>query len=527
MVKVLLHFLLWIGFTSAIGLLHLRWSRRLDVDTRWVVRSGLLMSVIMTGIYIVGHFAPTFKVFSLGWSDVRVGREIEFYIIWGAVWTVGLIAGWRILELMAYDSQIRQLRATSWGEAFGELALTGPEEVRRIERLRLGLQKKLRVDAKNDRIVLRWSAKIQLPFTVGYRNPEIYSPQWTIAESNGEHMVPLLLHEVHHVQLGHLLGSEILRRLQILIPSFKPLFMGVRLAFEVESDREVISGENELVRERYFRALNQVVKSASGSGEEVGLGHDRSNVARRIQQCVTSPRKRILYCAGSIILIILMWCGSQMVGPVDGRYLKDLALRRLPANYEVHGCEGAKVKSIPGQGGIFEDGIVVDTTKSPSKSFTTIGLTRSHSTTVKWPGFEGSLIIRVLEKNCDSNLIVEGIAYERSTMANSKGRMIAYISDVQCQNVFTSGMVITRIHSEPSLPRLPFRKCEMYWSVRIPNGWKVEISKIDLKESKGTGRCVAEIEKTLEQREYESKYMPQVQNMTMNWGINKIYEMKQ
>jgi len=488
MALMLLHITLWVLSSLAIGRIYLRWSHCSDVPTKVMVVSG-------AGIGLAALIAP---LLLLNGREplLSLRRDVEFWIIWcGVALLTGLVI-WRINGFFSELQRIQQLRKQAWAQG-----QRGDEEsTQELENARKRLEQRLRDQSGRD-VVLRWSPA-QLPFTIGIRHPEVFAPVWTAYEEEGVYMVSLLAHEREHISLGHTIWFALSRWISILLPQLKGMAIAIRNGLEVEADRQVLASEIGLGRDpdRYIHALESIVGPAMGAGLEVGLGHDRSNIERRIGQSLTPPLIRWRYpLMAGLVLVLQIGCHASL-GIASLRDLVSLATLRVRPNYNLISAPiGIQLHSLPGKGGDFLDGLRVDS-RGIKEGMVSITLVRSLAfNQERWVGFRGRVNIKVLSQpeSPTSYPILMGIAGEMTgeldQSGGSQGRMV--FRDFDWKPIKSSGSFETVVgRNFQGSDQISAKALEsLNWTLLVPIGWEVELADVALARYAGHPRSRPEI----------------------------------
>lgn len=486
MAVLLLHITIWILGGLAVGMVFQRWSRRVDVHARALMLFGGVIGVtsILSPLVLLAPRGPLF------W----LRRDLEFWLIWGGVAALVVVVAWRLNTLLTERQRVQQLRAQAWVQGLGEDTSLTQE----LENARRRLENKLREQSGQKGTKLRWSSA-QLPFTIGVRRPEVFAPLWTAYEGEGIYMAPLLAHEREHIRLGHTWWAGPTRWVATILPQFRRLSTAIRLALEVDADRHVVASEVEQHRDpsRYIHALEAVVGPAEGSGLEVGLGHDRSNLALRVKQSLTAGRVAWRYPALAALILAIQFGCHWTLGAPHPQELLNLATLRIQPNYNLNAVPaGLRLHAMPGKGGEFRDGLVLDTRGMKDLHTIEMNLVRSiNADSERWVGFKGKVHIEIVErpKGGEGGPIIAGATGEELLKFDSyaldhgvhlvnDGTQwvlggVTAVTDLDWKMVTHSGdyeVAVGRNHE-------PGRKFatdleRLYWWLLVPVGWKVEVT---------------------------------------------------
>lgn len=524
---LILHILLWVTGVSLLGLGYRHWSNKPDVDPRPLVLSGAFLGIFAVFSPLIGTaISGPGQLFSLQ-------RNVEFWLIWVGVCGLAVFFLWRINRIFTDSQRVRQLRAEAWRQGISEDTETGLG----IEQTRMRLEKKLREQSGNPRVVLRWSDQIQLPFTIGSVTPEVFAPMWAAYEANGIHMGPLLAHEREHIRLGHAIWSTAIRWLSALLPHVGGITQAIRLGLEVEADRNVIQKELESGNDpgRYIETLKRVVGPAGGSGPEAGLGHDRSNIVLRVDQILRPPRRHWRFPAmGAVLLLVLIGCHAAL-GRVDFGELYDLATLRIQPNYNLNSpFQGVELHSIPGKGGVFMDGLEINTRNIPGGKRVEMILIRSlRAGETQWSGFHGTMEVRVLHRPpapCPTPIIYAETAERSGGPRVSQAEKVTggadKIVDIDWVPIEATGryqVSVGRTFSgPPHTAAAPGEIAFLY--VFVPDGWVVQLLETHLESYTGSPRPLPEVVKS---RQAFFKAVP-IESLAhyeaMDWSSRRLYD---
>jgi len=534
MAVLLLHISIWILGGLAAGRVFQIWSRRPDVTPRALMVLGGMIGVtsLLSPLVLLVARGPLF------W----LRRDLEFALIWGGVALLVVALAWRLNALLTERQRIMQLRAQAWVQGLGEDTSSTQE----LESARFRLERRLKEQTGQEETKLRWSSA-QLPFTIGVRRPEVFAPIWTAYEGEGVYMAPLLAHEREHIRLGHTWWSGPTRWVATILPQFRRLAGAIRLALEVDADRHVVASEvaQDHDPSRYIRALEAVVGPAEGSGLEVGLGHDRTNLALRVNQSLTPGRMLWRYpLLAGLILLAQMSCHWALGAP-PMQQLVNLATLRVQPNYNLMAVPaGLKLRALPGKGGVFQDGLALDTSKMEGLQTLEMNLVRSlNDSSERWVGFRGRVHIKVIE--CPPNpsevpiiagdtaediLQIDRYALDHGFAPVDDGTEwvvggVQAVRDFDWKRVTKTGdyeIVVGRDH-EPGR-RLATNRERLHWWVLVPVGWKVEITGASIEESLGPPRHSSEVVRARTGYFYSVRVRDLAPSIATNWANSRLYD---
>lgn len=486
MSTVIAHLMIWLLGIVALGWLFQVWSRRSDVHPRGLILSGSVLGAFALAVPLLASLSPRPAMFSLR-------RDVEFWFIWVGFAAFIVFLVWRLNALVANRQRVQRLRQDAWTRGQSDDAEADQE----LEATRLRLEARLREQSCNPRTILRWSGT-QLPFTLGGRAPEVFAPMWAAYEGEGIHMAPLLAHEREHIRLDHTKWSSLIRWCVTVFPPLERLASAIRLGLEVDADRHVVAGDlaKGITPDRYVEALKAVVGPARGSGLEAGLGHDRSNLELRVQQSLTPSRMLWRYpVAGALLLLIQFGC-HRLLGGSSMQSLADLATLRLPPNYNLKTSpDGLKLKSLPGLGGDFLDGVRIDARQIYGAKRVEMTLVRSGSGGTKWIGFRGSVDVRVLARPANPTTFPVLMA-EALRFGTPNGNVMTHeFVDFHWKQMATSGRYETRVGlNNVAKTRVKADTSEtVRWWVQVPVGWELEIRSVRLSPYSETSRPSEEV----------------------------------
>jgi len=524
---LILHILLWVTGLTLIGVGYRRWSKKPDVDPRALVISGAFLGALAVLAPFIGMaLSGPRQLFSLQ-------RNVEFWLIWLSVCFFAGFFVWRINRIFTDSQRVRQLRTDAWRQGMSEDTETGLG----IEQTRMRLEKRLREQSGNPRVVLRWSDQIQLPFTIGSLTPEVFAPMWAAYEANGIHMGPLLAHEREHIRLGHARWSSIIRWMSSLLPHLDGINQAIRLGLEVEADRNVVQKELESGADpgRYIETLERVVGPAGGSGPEAGLGHDRSNIVLRVDQILRPPKRHWRYPVSAAVLVLALIGCHSVLGRVDAGELYDLATLRIQPNYNLNSpFQGVELHSIPGKGGAFLDGLEINTTKIPGGKAVEMILIRSlRAGETQWVGFHGTMEVKVLRRPlapCPTPILYAETSQRSGGARSSQSEKVwggaDKIQDLDWTPIEASGRYETTVgRSISGAARTVAAPGEIaFWYVFVPQGWDIQLREVALEPFTGPARQVLDV---VNSRQAFFKCVP-VESLAhfeaMDWSSKRLYD---
>lgn len=495
---LLFHILVWVTGVHLVGTVFRRWASRVNVASRALILWGGALGVAAMVAPLLGAFLsqrdPLF----------RINRGLEFWLIWSAVALLLGFLGWRVNRVLADGQRVVQLRSESWGSWDSSLA-------GHAESLRQRLEARLKEQSGNPKTVLRWSEKIQLPFTVGALTPEVFAPTWAAYEADGIHLWPLLAHEREHIRLGHATWSTVIRSISGLMPHFKALGGAMRLGLEVEADRNVVSEmkSSEDSANQYVETLQAVVGPAIGSGPEAGLGHDRSNVRHRVSQLLQPASMEWKYPVLAAAIVLSMIGCHRVLGRVDVRELVELAMLRVHPSYNLQSpIQGVSLHSLPGRGGALLDGLEVDARRvQAGKAVELMLLKPTPVVGTEAPGFRGRFKVTVVKRGADPSLVpvVLGEVVQRvggslnlpqpSKVGSATLMEMDTLKDLDLKALNESGVVevAVGVGANSGLPEDELKK---FWFVYVPSGWVLRIEEVQIEDFWAPSRTVAEVGET-------------------------------
>jgi len=494
MPNLILHILLYAVVVYAIGLMIRWWSKREDVHVSgvfWLGLSTIIVASSIFGVSIVGFGAlPDAQRSEL----FALSERGEVGLMWVVLAVFLLFALWRISEIAAEAMRLIMIKKTSWGAIVGAHAFhSGDGDLRELEKKRIVLQEFIRDETRNEKVVLRWSSKIQLPFTVGIVSPSIYVPLWAIRKKSSSCVEQLVHHECEHIKSRHNLWIWLLRMIFFIIPFTAPILKAIRHAFEADSDRKLMKKLDEQSRKEYINTLETVVAPASGSGLEVGLGHDRRNIPLRIKQSVSEDRAKYQIVIITFAWLMLYAAVAAFLGRVDFSALGKAFDRKIPANYAmVVVDEGAKITPIVGKGGDISTGIKIDTTACGPDGRVVVGIGRSDARYDydPWEGFEGSALIEIKRTGGNNSKypILAGTGYQYEFY--SEGAIIANVVDKDLAIIDKNARYVTTISKASSPGDV---SSAMNWEIVVPSGWRVRLTDVRFRPYSGPRRPVNQV----------------------------------
>jgi len=491
---LILHLLLYALTVYAVGVLLRWWSRQADAHGNAILFMGLTTIIVTTGLLVLallgGIRGPVpFLAHSLDQLSKYGDRWVPVAIV-----IFFIFVSYHLCHFIGEILRLRQIKASSWGDLMGEQALsTGDETLVDWEGMRLGLQEWVRDETRNERVVLRWSARIQLPFTVGVKHPNIYIPLWILRKESEAPVEQLLAHECEHILARHHFWIRILRLLYVLLPFVGPTLRAVRHAFEAESDRCLINKLDEDARKQYIDTLESVIAPASGSGLEVGLGHDRRNIPLRIKQAFSKPVMRWDFVFGSVFAVSVYCYAALSLGGVNSTWIKERFNRTIPANYAiVDKAVGAKITPIAGSGGDISAGLNIDTTSCDPSGRVVVGIGRSDARYDydPWEGFEGSALIEIKRTGGNNSKypILAGTGYQYEFY--SEVAIIANVVDKDLAIIDKNARYVATISKASSPGDV---SSAMNWEIVVPSGWRVRLTDVRFRPYSGPRRPVNQV----------------------------------
>lgn len=486
---LILHILLWVLGTAVLGWELKRWAADPALRPRDLLWVGGLTGLVATVAPLIG------AILAPPGQRIWLARDLEFWLIWLVAGLAAIFLAWRLNKIFSESQRVRWLRAESWRRDLSEDTETGLG----LELVRVRLEKNLRQLTGNPKVVLRWSDQIQLPFTIGAAKPEVFSPLWTAYEDDGVHVGPLLAHEQEHIRLGHVVWYSILRFLSSLLPHLSSIGVAIRRGLEVEADRSAIQtfDRPDGPPDQYIASLERVVAPAAGSGPEAGLGHDRSNLEQRICQLRSTPRRRYDYpLAAGLLVALLLGCHAS-IGRVDFVQLWDLATLRIAPNYNLQSpMPGVRLRSLPGKGGVFRDGLEINTLGVHGSRMINMQMIRSLAPGEQhWVGFHCTMNIRILRRPISDDwapvLFAETNeripSYPRTSPAESVTAGLDHIKDIDWTKASESGTYSVAVGRQVAGPqRVTAKPGELaFLIIFVPSGWIVQITDVQLEPYSG------------------------------------------
>jgi hypothetical protein len=522
---VILHVLLWVTGTILIGKLLIAWSHQRDIHSHGLMISGAFFGPLA----LIAPFIGTW--FSSSTHKYWLPRQVEFWLIWLGIACLVTFVAWRLNRVLTDAQRVKRLRQEAWKSGDGD-----DEFDLEIDEIRTRLENRLRAQTHNSHVVLRWSDQIQLPFTIGTLRPEVFAPMWTAYEADGVHVGPLLDHEREHIKLGHSAWSTIIRWIAYPFPQCAWICKAVRSGLEVEADRHLI--QEVLISDgdpnRYITALNMVVGPAAASGDEIGLGHDRSNVPLRVDQILRTPRMLWRYPIICFALLVGLIGCHRLIGHVDSRTLWELATLRIQPNYNIDApLQGLVLHSMPGKGGDFLDGLEVDTRNIPPGKRIQIVLVRSLKPGESpWAGFNGQVFVQVIHRPMSMGpipLLVGESIDQMAAPQRAPGERVRgsadFIRDLDSSAIDHSGFFQTTVGRDlkGKIRSAKGPDESNNWNLFVPSGWVLQISKVHLAPCLNSVRSTEDLIKRrkaiLDALQPDSLANPG----TLSWSIERLY----
>lgn len=506
MAQLLAQVLIWCLALPLAGLWLRAHARRQDVCPSFILATGMALLGAFPLLSLAVLFSRRIS------PRLPISRLTEQFVIDTLPWVLAALIAWSLSRVLHEFHVTRNIRQRVWDSELASQA--GGDDAAR-EEVRAFFEAQMSDSLDGKAMVLRLTNRTQLPFTIGWRTPEVFLSIWTMAERDGMHVFPLMEHEAEHIRLNHHRIGRFTTWYRCLIPFTAPLIEAMRLAMEVAADRAALRDRPPKYRDAYLDALRDIVQRAWTGGKEPGIGHDRSDIPRRIRQSTNSPASGFRALAPTFALLSLLPAGAAgwYAGPLETKDLVDRYLRKVNPLWGVQAPDEARTKSIPGRGGVLQDGILVDTTHVHDNLVTEITL--GVDIFVKEPGKLFVLGYTIMAEPTEGaiahpfgSLVSQEFAVERIPAGPKSGsstkifRLHGRIYDLDLAEVDAARtaqsfrLAVSSYPNPPAMTQMPdWRLAIEAPRIFIPKGWKVRITNVSTGSADGQERPRSVIER--------------------------------
>lgn len=153
-------------------------------------------------------------------------------------------------------------------------------------------------------VKLMESARVQMPFTVGWLKPCIYVPAGLLAQLPADQLEAILLHELAHIRRRDYLVN-ILQRFAEIIFFFNPALLWISAC--IREEREACCDDIAVAHTPRQASYLQALVAFENAGQRVqlgmGLGQTKFYLLDRVKRILTNENKKLTIMEKGILLI--------------------------------------------------------------------------------------------------------------------------------------------------------------------------------------------------------------------------------
>ncbi|RPD41033.1 M56 family metallopeptidase [Chitinophaga barathri] len=154
-------------------------------------------------------------------------------------------------------------------------------------------------------VKLMESARVQMPFTVGWLKPCIYVPAGLLAQLPADQLEAILLHELAHIRRRDYLVN-ILQRFAETIFFFNPALLWISAC--IREEREACCDDIAMAHTPHRASYLQALVAFENAGEPelqlgMGLGRKRFYLLDRVKRLLTNENKKLTIMEKGILLL--------------------------------------------------------------------------------------------------------------------------------------------------------------------------------------------------------------------------------
>jgi len=338
---LLIHFIVWFLGAWLLGHALDRFIAPRKPHGGWVV-FGLCLAAYLGTVLLWPFLRPGGGSLNLvrwigsrgeAWAGKALVLGLAILCVWGIFRILRVWAERRMLRRMLLDPQAMAFAGEAWQE---EEAFRSAVESQFVESLKRPVQ-------------VRYGARIVLPETFGLRPPVILLPHWLVRHPELHASAKVLLNlERERIRLGQAHWAECMTWIAAALPPLAPLRKALLRAMAKRAEGSLLAHSSPEAAARYRDAAVQIRAAAADAPAS------QAPVATRS----VSFAWGILIPLGALLLAMpIRW-----TSPVDWRDVGQRQSVKLPQGFRTEiQPPGVEIRGLPGIGGDFPEGLLIDT----------------------------------------------------------------------------------------------------------------------------------------------------------------------